>query len=185
MAIWLAVLGTEHAPRSPFRPMASWVISHVASWRASTTTSREHSSSSGTRPPIVPSRTPPRRPRTSFTSSTSAFACCRHGTPWCEARCSPKRHRTRCSLPATSRLVDQALRSRRRHEPTIVAFLACRAIQSSEKITRADQRGYARSPVTGLPECLRPTPVRPSATQSSRCQASSRGVNGARITRIR
>jgi hypothetical protein len=29
----------------------------------------------------------------------------------------------------------------------IVAFLACRAIQSSEKITPADQRGDARPPL--------------------------------------
>jgi len=30
-----------------------------------------------------PSRTQPRRPRTSSTSSISAFACCRHGAPSC------------------------------------------------------------------------------------------------------
>ena len=67
-------------------------------------------------------------------------------------------------------------RSRRRQEPTIVAFLACRAIQSSEKITPADQRGYARSPVTGLPECLpdaRPSvgdPVLSVSGQLTPCQ---------------
>jgi hypothetical protein len=33
----------------------------------------------------------------------------------------------------------------------IVAFFARSAIQSSEKITPADQPGYARFPVTGMP----------------------------------
>ena len=59
-----------------------------------------------------------------------------------------------------------------------------RAIQSGEKITPADQPGLC--PIHRQEACLGAYAGRPpSATQSSRYQASARSVNGARITRIR
>ena len=86
------------------------------------------------------------------------------------------------AIPAHPSWPRPPARSCRRQEPAIVGFLACRAIQSSEKITPAGQRGYARSPVTDrLCGCARrPSagdPVLSVSGQPTRCQR-------ARITRI-
>ena len=85
------------------------------------------------------------------------------------------------AIPAHPSWPRPPARFRRRPEPAIVAFLACRAIQSSEKITPADQRGDARSP---LQACLSAGARRPSAGnpvfsvsgQPTRCQRRITGI---------